>query len=170
MIEKRGNIFNEDCDALCITTNGFVKKNREAVMGRGCALEAAKQLPILPKILGYQLITHGNQVHYLTCVNTVAVVSFPVKPIEAPFVDGLNVVRHMVGKFKEGDYVPGWALQADPCLIANSCLQLVKMTDAYGWKKVVLPRPGCGAGELKWDDIMPILEERLDDRFVVMTY
>lgn len=170
MIEKRGNIFYEDCDALCIPVSGFVKKNREAVMGRGCALEAAKQLPMLPKILGYQLITNGNQVHYLTYVNTVAVVSFPVKPVEAPYVDGLNVVRHMVGKFKIGDYVPGWALHAESKIIANSCLQLVSMTDAYGWKKVVLPRPGCGYGELKWDDIEPILKDYLDDRFVVMTF
>lgn len=170
MIEKRGNIFYEDCDALCITTNGFVKKNGEAVMGRGCALEAAKQLPMLPKILGYHLITHGNQVHYLTYVNNVAVVSFPVKPVEAPYVDGVHVVRHMVDKFKIGDYVPGWALHAESKIIGNSCLQLVKMADAYGWEKVVLPRPGCGAGELSWGEVKPILEEYLDDRFVVMTF
>ena len=170
MIEKRGNIFYEDCDALCITTNGYVKKNGEAVMGRGCALDATKQLPKLPKILGHHLIVNGNQVYYLTHVNDVAVVSFPTKPVEAPYVDGLRIVKSMADKYKLGDYVPGWALQSDLSLIASSCIQLVNLTNAYGWEKVVLPRPGCGAGELNWEDIKPILKDYLDDRFVVMTY
>lgn len=170
MIEKRGNIFYEVCDALCITTNGYVKKNGEAVMGRGCALDAAKRITNLPKILGHHLIYHGNQVHFLTRVNHVAVVSFPTKPVEAPYVDGLRIVKSMADKYKSGDYVPGWALQSNLSLIESSCIQLVNLTNAYGWEKVVLPRPGCGAGELKWEEVKPVLEFYLDNRFVVMTF
>lgn len=170
MKEKRGNIFYEECDALCITTNGYVKKTGEAVMGKGCALEAVKELPQLPKILGYHLRTYGNRVQYLMSVNNLAVLNFPVKPDSAIYDTGLKMVQHMLNKFSLGDVVPGWALKADTAIIVESCEQLVEMTDAYGWKKVVLPRPGCGAGELDWKEIKPILEEYLDDRFVVMTF
>ena len=41
--------------------------------------------------------------------------------------------------------------------------------DAYGWETVVLPRLGCGLGQLRWDDVKPILERYLDDRFIVLT-
>jgi len=39
MKELRGNLFHTPCDVICITTNGFVKRNGEAVMGRGCAVQ-----------------------------------------------------------------------------------------------------------------------------------
>ena len=41
MIEIKGSLFNEPCDAFCITTNGFIKKDGTCVMGRGCAKQAA---------------------------------------------------------------------------------------------------------------------------------
>jgi hypothetical protein len=36
---------------------------------------------------------------------------------------------------------------------------------------VVLPRPGCGAGELDWTRfVRPALTALLDDRFVAITF
>lgn len=40
--EVVGNMWAIPADAYCITTNGFVKKNGEAVMGAGCAKEARR--------------------------------------------------------------------------------------------------------------------------------
>lgn len=45
---------------ICITTNGFVKNNGRAVMGRGCAKEAALRIPQFPALLGYHIKREGN--------------------------------------------------------------------------------------------------------------
>lgn len=177
--------FYASPDAICITTNGFVKRNREAVMGRGCALEAAKRIPELPSLLGHRIQLDGLEVTRLTevavSINTLEepihhpleIVAFPVKPagIKINHEHHLRwVVKHMRNKFKVGDSVPGWACIADKELIERSAEQLDAMADEQNWNTVILPRPGCGAGELKWEDIKPILEEVLDDRFFVITY
>jgi len=65
---------------------------------------------------------------------------------------------------------PGFLAKADLDIIVKSAKELVKLTDDEGYKSVVLPRPGCGAGELKWEDVKPHLEEIFDDRFFIITY
>jgi len=50
---------------VCVTTNGFVKKNYEAVMGRGNALAMAQTVPELPKLLGNFIIKYGNRVGFI---------------------------------------------------------------------------------------------------------
>ena len=169
MKEAKGNIFYTECDAVCITTNGFVKANGENVMCRGCALEAARIIPQLPKILGDKIRNNGNKAHVLYEQNNTFLCSFPVKPASIQF-DETNVVNHMQSKFKVGDFVPGWAAKADPEIIYQSACELRALADEHDWKTIVLPRPGCGAGELNWSDIKPILEEILDDRFICMTF
>ena len=44
---------------VCITTNGFVKKSGEGVLGRGNALAMARTIPTLPKLLGNFIIKYG---------------------------------------------------------------------------------------------------------------
>ncbi len=34
--------------------------------------------------------------------------------------------------------------------------------------KVYLVRPGCGNGQLKWEDVKPLIAPILDDRFIVV--
>ena len=47
--------------------------------------------------------------------------------------------------------------------------ELVILSDENGYNKVLLPRPGCGHGGLNWErDVKPLLQERLDDRFIVV--
>lgn len=75
MLEAKGNLWTYEAAFRCITTNGTVKKNGEAVMGRGCALEAAQDRPNLPKILGCKLDLTGNHVYWLDA----DIYSFPVK-------------------------------------------------------------------------------------------
>jgi hypothetical protein len=145
MKEVKGNLWDYPADVRVITTNGFVKKNGECVMGRGCAAEAKQRHPRLPKILGDLIQRRGNNVHYLLY----ALYSFPVK-------------HH-------------WFQKADIALIEQSAKQLVTLiTEDWdsGDKEpiIVLPRPGCGNGQLNWEDVKPILEPILDDRFHVITF
>ena len=49
-------------DAVCITTNGFVKSNGQCVMGRGCAKTASERFPDLPSRLGSYINRYGNRV------------------------------------------------------------------------------------------------------------
>lgn len=167
MKEKKGNMLSMSCDALCITTNGFVKNNGKAVMGAGIAKQVSHLIGGIDETLGEKIIREGNKVHLLTYVEAIALVSFPVKPI-VETSDGTNFVSHK--HFPVGTTVPGWACKADIQLIEKSCHQLVELTDRMGWKKVLLPRMGCGHGELKWEDVKQVVEPLLDDRFTVCTF
>lgn len=76
----------------------------------------------------------------------------------------------MRSRFNPGDWVPGWACVADEVIIKRSAEELVSFAGTYGWSQVILPRPGCGAGELSWEQVKPILTQVLDDRFYVITF
>ena len=168
MIEIKGNLFEQKADAICITTNGYVKRDGTSVMGRGCAKKATELYDNIEFTLG-QLNRKGNNV-YLLVEGAVNVCSFPVKDrIEKCKEDKSNVVKHMQSKMSPKQPVMGWACKARLDIIDKSCKQLVKLTNTHGWSKVVIPRPGCGAGELLWDEVKLILEQ-LDDRFYVITY
>ena len=65
MVEIQGNMWEIDTDCLFITTNGFVKRDGSAVMGRGCALEATKIIPNIAKSLGQAIARHGNRINTL---------------------------------------------------------------------------------------------------------
>lgn len=137
--------IGEDADAVVITTNGTLKHNHHAVMGRGCAREAATKFPGLPKQLGQEIFGHGNVVHtFLMPSEKFALVAFPVKH--------------------------EWWQKADVELIAASTISLIDEADENKWQTVVMPRPGCGNGGLSWWSIEPMLQEALDDRFTVVSH
>lgn len=145
MKETTGNLWDQEADALCITTNGAVTKDGHATMGAGCALEARSMFDGISKQLGGLIEELGNCVHVLPYAHNGAyLVSFPVK-------------EH-------------WRDLADFKLIEKSANELVRMADEYRWQSVVLPRPGCGNGHRRWDQVRPILEPILDDRFTVITF
>lgn len=160
-------------DAICITTNGFIKHDGTAVMGKGCAKEYVERVPNAPRLLAEALQTYGNRPNILSYddVTQTHVLSFPVKPVgDRANANLSNVVKHMRSRFKPGDWVPGWACVADPRIIANSALELKQLADKYRWAEIVIPRPGCGAGELNWDALKPRLSSILDDdRFLIIT-
>ena len=157
--------FVSHVDAICITTNGFVKRNGAAVMGRGTAFQAKKRFYGIDYALGNAIRKNGNVVQVIWDDPTI--VAFPVKPVSVKF-DGHNVVSHAVHQFRIGDVVPGFLSRADIAIIERSLKQLVDLANKRGWRKVVLPMPGTGAGELDPDDIVPLLEKYLDSRFIVV--
>lgn len=175
MREIRGDMWKvateDKFDAVVITTNGFVKANGEAVMGRGCAKQAAQMFPGINLELGKIIKQFGNRVYPIKSTREYDIVAFPVKPITTYAARDIgNVVKHMQAQFKPGDRVPGWAAVADTRIIEKSAQQLAELAEFHGWQRVIMPRPGCGAGELEWEIIKPILQKYLDDRFYVITY
>lgn len=144
MIEITGDLFEQECDAICITTNGHVKKDGTCVMGRGCAKEALERWPNIGKVLGAKITARKNQCYLLGYVGKFAVASFPVK-------------HH-------------WRQNADLDLIEQSCKQIKQLADKHNWKVIVIPRPGCGNGKLDWEQVKPILKQELDNRFRIITH
>ena len=124
----------------CITTNGFVKSNGECVMGRGCAKTIADMHPNIPKILGASIKKRGNVPCILHTQDNVKFISFPVK--------------HK------------WFENADIELIVKSALNVSKRVGLNA--KVLLPRPGCGNGNLNWNVVKKHLEDILDERFFIV--
>lgn len=148
MIELRGDLWTLPALARCITTNGDVNSRGLAVMGRGCAKQAAEFDPALPAHFGRLLKANGNHVQVLRSrVGRPPLLSFPVK-------------HH-------------WMEQADLGLITRSAYELREAADDLSIEHdehgvVLVPRPGCGNGRLSWQDVRPALEDILDDRFAAV--
>lgn len=146
MIEEKTDIWrylNFGYDAICITTNGAVRKDGACVMGAGVAKQAALRYPHLPFLLGERIKRYGNQPY----------VFFPDN--YAPAIITMPVKHH-------------WRDIADIELIAFSMKKIVFLVNAAGWESIVLPRPGCGNGKLNWDYVKGRIEPLLDDRFTVV--
>jgi hypothetical protein len=124
---------------VAITTGGMVDRYGRCLMPRGCARQAKERFPDLPHLLGELLRTRGNHVFDLGR----RIVSFPVEtsPYNRP----------------------------DPHLVERSSRELVVLADRLRWRRLVVPRPGCGGGGLEWADVRPILERHFDERFRVIT-
>lgn len=142
MIEVVGNLWDYPAEWRVITTNGTVKKNGHAVMGRGCAKEAMQRYPLLPALLGNRLRILGNHVNGFIAAELRAdrgLFTFPVKH--------------------------EWMQAADPQLIARSVAEFkVNLLDSTTY---VMPRPGCGNGNLRWEDVRPLLVDLPDNVFVI---
>ena len=144
MREITGDLWTIKADARVIPTNGSVRRDGAAVMGRGVALQAKRRHPKLEEAIGAFISAYGNRVYFLFFRDE-NLVTFPVK--------------HR------------WQEKAKLKLIENSCQQLVRLTKPRRWwKRIALPRVGCGNGGLDWKDVKPILEEYLDDRFIVVKW
>lgn len=139
MREIAQDLWTVDCNWICITTNAVTDKSGNAIMGRGCALEARKLIPNIDQRLGYHLRSRGNHVHELGTWQQKRIFSFPVK-------------HH-------------WRDLAHVGIIAQSCEELIEWVNgALDSGKTIpviaLPRPGCGAGGLSWQyEVKPVLEK-----------
>jgi macro domain-containing protein len=149
MLEVKGNLWTytpngDEVDARVVTTNGSLKVNGLAVMGKGTALQAKSKFPDLPLLLGQKIKTHGNHVFRFKIGNN-HLVTFPTK-------------RNWYDK------------KSDEELIAQSFQELKLMVKAMGWKVIVMPKPGVGAGGLDWKELKHYLnlERSLDNSFFVI--
>lgn len=149
MRDITGNLWTYNAQVTVITTNGAIKRNGAAVMGRGCALEAKTRYPGLDHELGYLLTLYGNR-------------CFRIVPDRIRKLDRTLLtfpVKHR------------WNEAADLDLIAQSCEQAMQMANKFDWARIVLPRPGCGNGRLNYEqDVRPVISQILDARFHVITF
>lgn len=159
MIEIEGqDLFSfTDADVIFITTNSVVKERTgEAVMGRGCALQALR-------LGGNKLATHFGDL--LTKYGNIPL------PL-GNLVDGKILVPADFSKKALICSFPtkhNWYNASDIQLIIYSAHFVVQMANDAGWRKLILPRPGCSAGGLQWCDVKKQIEDILDDRFIVVT-
>ena len=142
-----GNIwyFHTRGEWIVVPTNGTVKKDGRAVMGRGIAKEAKRRFPALPTTLGDRLSLCGN---IPLLFEQYRLITFPVKEV--------------------------WWGKAKISLLDISCRLLNTLIDNYNYRfnitimakpriqRVYLPKVGCGNGKLDWDRVKPVLDTRLD--------
>lgn len=141
------NIFSlptKESDAICITTNGVIKKDGKAVMGAGVAKQANARYS-LDEELGAHLNSSGNVPYIFSKrgINNAYLISFPTK-------------YH-------------WNQSSDVALIVRSAVLLVELVNRHEIKRCFLTPPGCGLGNLDWvTQVKPVLENILDNRFVIV--
>ena len=140
MREVTGSMWEYPADWRCITTNGIVTQDG-LVMGRGCAAQAAQRYPGLRQYAGARVAARGNIVQ---SVSKHRLILFPVK--------------HR------------WDHPASLGLITKSAIRLAELTEEHDLGTVVLPRPGCGNGQLDWSDVHPVIAPILPDSVHVITY
>lgn len=132
--------FAQKKDAvICITTNGVVNKVGRLVMGKGIALQAAYKRPDLPLILGEHVLRAGN---IPLLLEDEGLLSFPTK-------------NH-------------WRDDSDLTLIEQSAIIGQRIAEARPELTFYLPRPGCGNGHLRWEDVREIISTILSDSFIIV--
>lgn len=139
MIEVFGNAWDyyDNGYILCITTNGFIKKNGCNVMGAGIALEARKKFPGIDKKFGDLIKNNG---HIVQPIHD-RLLSFPVKDF--------------------------WYNNASASIIRESSKQLKVLALLHPKLNFILPRPGCGNGKLCWTNVKPLLIDLPDNVHVI---
>jgi len=123
---------------VVITTNGTVKKDGKANLGRGNAKEVGRAHEWVAAKLGRLVSEKGNHVHYIHN----KLISFPVEET--------------------------WTSQAEMKLVERSARELKELADREGWDRVYMPLPGCGFGGLRPSNVISVLAPILDDRFIVL--
>lgn len=146
MIEEFGDFWEIQGDARCITTNGALRANGYAVMGKGVALQAKKRYPRIEATLGRLIQKYGNHVYYLGH----RLISFPTK-------------NHWMEE------------KSDLNLIKRSAIELVALLrgdvpiKSKANRRILLTRPGCGNGNLEWSEVKPVIQTILsDNEFIII--
>lgn len=152
---------------ICIPTNGYVKRNGAAVMGAGLAKQVMEKFPGIEYELAAQITRRG---HVFSCIsNSVNLYSFPVKPVDLK-VETPDDVDKLLDRFtfnKDftdlfGKIFAGWMCKADINIITKSAEQLCHHIDGGVDDVFVLPKVGCGNGELHWEYVKYYLEPIFD--------
>lgn len=145
------NIFDiplNTAEAVCVTTNGMIKKNGQAVMGAGIAKEANTRFHLADKLADY-ITRYGNRPFFMglykndTNGNNFNIITFPTKH--------------------------DWRNDSDLELIRKSAENLVRICDNRDIKRCYLTPVGCANGHLDWESqVKPVIAPILDNRFTIV--
>jgi O-acetyl-ADP-ribose deacetylase (regulator of RNase III) len=149
--EAVGDMWEMPADTYCVTTNTELSVRHDndhnpvahGIMGGGVALEAARRFPGIERNLGKLLVASYQEPLVTTIWENPRVVCFPTK-----IKVHLNSNLHLIG---------------------SSCRRLMYWATYNNAKNILLPRPGCGLGGLRWEDVEPICAEFLDERVTVVS-
>lgn len=141
---KRGNMWRSfsRTDGFCITTNSYIRKDGELVMGAGIALQAKKIFDDLPLALGRKI---ENKCGHLGV--------YGILPSNRKEIDKM-VAFQVKTHFKN---------QADLGLIEKSTNQLSTIAKKYPNKRLDLNFPGIGRGGRSVEEVMPIIKQLPDN-------
>lgn len=141
-------------DAICFTSNGVIKKNGSLVMGAGVAKAFRDRFDGIDAEAGKCVKTFGNICQRVAfhiwrdddgTPQKVALIAFPTK-------------HH-------------WRNPSDIKLIEKSVDELIALADDNNWNSIYIPAPGVSHGGLDWKtEVRPLLEKKLDDRFIITFY
>jgi hypothetical protein len=142
MREITGNLWNyhgRNRTYVIIPINMDVKANGRAVMGRGIAAQAKHRFPNIDASLGgyVSLAKRGGRRAISMLPLVPGVLSFTTK-------------NH-------------WYEDADIELIRQSATLLGSTARTMVAFDFYLPRPGCGNGNLRWEDVRPVIAPLLPD-------
>lgn len=136
---RLGNMWTvfTQVDLFCITTNSYIRKDGELVMGRGIARQARDRYPGLGLALGNAISDagmHGKVYGLLVSP------SWPIKKLAA-FQVKVN-----------------WQANADLDIIKKSAQALWKFATANPDKSIALNFPGIGYGRLDYNNVLEIVK------------
>jgi len=138
------NLWDFDCKEYyrVITTNGCIKKDGTAVMGKGIALQANQKYPLLSTKLANHIETYGNVVGIFP---NYKIITFPTKN--------------------------NWRNESNYKIIQKSCDELVLnwLADYKNIGKVVMPKVGCSNGGLDWFKVRNILYKNFENLLLDIT-
>lgn len=156
-------IYEDDVDAICITTNGQYSIQGIAAMGGGCAGVCARRWPATAQRLGKMLKTFGMNIPFV-----IGALDENGNYLE-PTRDGIRNKEFKCLIFSYptiNNLIHGSNLQ----LIKQSATMLKDYVDQFDLKGVMVPRPGVGIGGLSWAEVKPEIENILDDRFTIVSF
>lgn len=161
-----------DSSVIGIPTNGFVTIKGNGVMGRGLALQAKQRYPEIEQRLGDLILSDGHIIGYLLD-GPVKLISLPVKPKFLKIThenDFSKILDRVHTKYTIGSSVPGFHCKADLILIEKTLYDLKLFIQVNKISSVHIPLLGCGNGEMKPCDLVPIFNKvKLPDS-ITLTY
>lgn len=154
MRHKYGDLwtFHKEGRWVVVTTNIGWKKDGTNPMGAGVAKKAADLYEDLPAWYGAKCRKYGAD----TAVQVYKpgkLFLFPTKPLD------------------ESQPWMSWSRDSSIALIRRSAKQLAAVVEVLGDKifgDIGIPLVGCQNGNLNRKDVIPILDQYLDDRFVLI--
>ena len=154
MIEIIGDFWKikeqEKPDVICFTSNKIIKTQQKLVMGAGIAKQFRDKYQNLDSDIAQRILS-GQHTNHIVMVRESKYTRTPSNTYISTFPTKNNYIH-----------------PSDIELIQTSAKTLLDIVNAVGFRKILLTKPGCGRGNLNWEDVKLIIEPILDNRFIII--